>query len=338
MKFGIRSVEEIKRDIKTAKEISEKIKESSWRLGYGDRVKEAAASVYGDPPNESFRNVALWLYSGGKTAFLQDADSLIMKTPQLVDVLKFLCETFPDLARITSYSRSKTAAGKTLEELKELHDAGLSRLHVGLESGCDEVLNFVQKGVTAAEHIESGKKVVESGISLCEYIMPGLGGRRWSGEHARQTAGVLNAIDPDFIRLRSLSMREDIPLYNKLRNGEFELQTDDEVIEEIRELVCELEVTSYLASDHIENLLQDVDGQLPGEKEKMLGVIDRYLALPTEERRNFQLGRRMGYYTGLNDLSNNFQHKKMEQALTDIRNKGEDFNKIIFGLKRRFLV
>ena len=338
MKFGIRSVEEIKRDIKTAKEISEKIKESSWRLGYGDRVKEAAASVYGDPPNESFRNVALWLYAGGKTAFLQDADSLIMKTPQLVDVLKFLCETFPDLARITSYSRSKTAAGKTLEELKELHDAGLSRLHVGLESGCDEVLNFVQKGVTAAEHIESGKKVVESGISLCEYIMPGLGGRRWSGEHARQTVRVLNAIDPDFIRLRSLSMREDIPLYNKLRNGEFELQTDDEVIEEIRELVCGLEVTSYLASDHIENLLQDVDGQLPGEKEKMLGVIDRYLALPTEERRNFQLGRRMGYYTGLNDLSNNFQHKKMEQALTDIRNKGEDFNKIIFGLKRRFLV
>jgi radical SAM superfamily enzyme YgiQ (UPF0313 family) len=261
-----------------------------------------------------------------------------MKTPQLLDVLKFLRETFPDLARVTSYSRSKTAARKTLDELKELHDAGLSRLHVGLESGCDEVLSFVQKGVTATEHIESGKKVVESGISLCEYVMPGLGGKRWSGEHARRTSRVLNAINPDFIRLRSLSMREDLPLYNKLQNGEFELQTDDEVIEEIRELICGLEVTSYLASDHIENLLQDVDGQLPGEKEKMLGVIDRYLALPTEERRNFQLGRRMGYYTGLNDLSNNFQHKKMERVLTDIRNKGKDFNKIIFGLKRRFLV
>lgn len=338
MKFRIRPVEEIKRDIRTAKEIAEKIREISWKKGYGNKIKEAAASVYCDPPSEGFRNVALWLYAGGRTAFLQDADSLIMKTPQLVDVLKFLRETFPGLDRITSYSRSKTAAGKTPSELKELHDAGLSRLHVGLESGCDEVLNFVRKGVTAEEHIESGKKVVESGISLCEYIMPGLGGRRWSGEHVRQTVRVLNAINPDFIRLRSLSLREDLPLYNKLQNGEFELQTEDEIIEEIRELICGLEVTSYLASDHIENLLQDVEGQLPEAKEKMLSVIDGYQALPLKERQIFQLGRRMGRYTGLNDLSDTLQHKKIEQMLSDIKDRNEDFENIIFNLKRRFLV
>ena len=337
-RLQIRSVEEIKKDIETVRIIADKIREMSWRKGYGGNIRQAAASVYENPLNNSFRIVALWLYFGGENVFLQDADSLIMRTPQLAEVLRFLRQTLPSVTRITTYGRSKTASRKTLDEMKELYAAGLTRLHVGLESGSDEVLSYVCKGVTAAEHIDGGRKVVESGISLCEYVMPGLGGRRWKAEHPRETARVLNEINPDFIRLRSLAIREDIPLYQKYEIGDFELLSDDEVVEEIGELIQGLEVTSYLASDHIENLLQEVDGQLPGDKEKMLGFISRYLAMPPEERLNFRLGRRMGYYTDLNDFSNVHKRERTEQIIRGTRSRGEDIEEVIFNLKKRFLV
>lgn len=337
MKFELRPVEEIKKDIGAARIISDRIKELSRKQGEG-RIREVAAAVYDDPPNASFRNVALWLYFGAETAFLQDANSLIMRTPELVEVLGFLKETFPSITRVTSYARSKTAGRKTLEELKELHGAGLSRLHIGLESGCDEVLQLVQKGVTAEEHIEGGKKVVESGISLCEYVMPGLGGRSRSQAHAVETARVLNEINPGFIRLRSLALREDLPLYSRLQDSGFEPLTDDEVVKEIGEFIQRLEVTSELKSDHIENLLQEVDGKLPRDKEKMLGVINRYLALPSEEKLVFRLGRRTGFFTGLDELDDPAKRARVEQMLHGIRARGEDFEEAIFALKRRFLV
>lgn len=338
-KLQIRRVDEVKRDIETAKAIADQIREMSWKQGYGGDLKRIAAAVYERPPNDSFRIVALWLFFGGENVFFQDADALIMRTPQLAEVLRFLKKTLPSVTRVTSYGRSKTAAMKTLDELTELHDAGMSRLHIGLESGSDEVLSYVCKGVTAAEHVDGGRKVVESGVSLCEYVMPGLGGRRWRQEHPRETARVLNEINPDFIRLRSLAIREDIPLYRKYASGDFELLTDDEVVQEIRELVERLEVTSYLASDHIENLLQEVEGQLPRDKERMLGHIDRYLAMSDEDRLNFRLGRRMGYYVDLNDFSEHpFKRERVDHIVRGMRSKGEDVELTILNLKKRFLV
>ena len=338
-KLQIRRVQEITRDIDTVKAIADAIKQMSLKSGYGADVRQIAAAVYERPPNDSFRIVALWLFFGGENVFFQDADALIMRTPQLVEVLKYLKKTLPSVSRVTCYGRSKTAAMKSLDELKELHEAGLSRLHVGLESGSDEVLSYVCKGVTAAEHIDGGRKVVESGISICEYVMPGLGGRRWKEEHPRETARVLNEINPGFIRLRSLAIREDIPLYQKYASGDFQLLSDDEVVKEIRELIERLEVTSYLASDHIENLLQEVEGQLPQDKEKMLGHIDRYLAMSDEDRLFFRLGRRMGYYSDLEDFSTRlYKREKIAQIISGMRSKGEDIEEAILDLKKRFLV
>ncbi|MBC8429485.1 MAG: radical SAM protein [Dehalococcoidia bacterium] len=176
-KFELRSVEEIKQEISTIKAIQDKLKETSWKSGYGGRVEEVAGAVLNNPPNEAFFNVALWLYSGGTSAFLQDANSLIMRTNELAEIIRFLKQTLPSITRVTCYGRSKTAAKKKLEELIQLHQAGLSRLHIGLESGYDPVLQYMDKGVTAAEHIAGGRKIVESGISLCEYVVLGLGGK-----------------------------------------------------------------------------------------------------------------------------------------------------------------
>ena len=337
-KFELRDVQEIKKDIEMAKAIDDEIISAAWRLGYGGRVKEVAAMIYSNPLYSScVRSIALRLYFGEGTAFLQDSNSLIMRTPELVEVLRFLKETFPTITRVTSYGRSHTASKKTVEELKEIYDAGLSRLHLGLETGYDPLLSYMQKGVTAKQHIEGGRKVKESGISLCEYVMPGLGGRKMSQEHARETARVLNEIDPDYIRLRSLHVSPTMPLWARLQDEDFELQTDDEVVEEIAVFIENLRVTGHLKSDHILNLLMEIKGKMPEDKEKCLSIINKYLSLPDEERLNFKVGRRTGLYNRLADLSDGYKHDRVEQAIRRLRAQGSNVEEEVFRLKNSFI-
>ena len=337
-KFGLRSVEEIIKDIEAAKAISEGIKEMAWKRGYGNKLIEVAAMLsnqlqYG----QCVHNVALWLGTGGKSAFLQDSNTIIMRTPELTQVITFLRKTFPSLNRVTTYARSHTAARKSLAELKELKDAGLDRIHIGLETGYEPLLAYMEKGCTAKNHIEGGKKVKEAGISLCEYVMPGLGGKKMSQEHARETAKLLNEIDPDYIRLRSLHVTPTMPLWTRLQDGDFELQTEDEVAKEIGVFIENLQVTSHLKSDHILNLLMEVEGKMPEDKEKCLNIINEYLSLPDEERLNFKFGRRAGLYNRLADLSDSYKHDKIEQAIKRIRSQGSNDEEAIFRLKNSFI-
>lgn len=337
-KFELRSVEDIIKDIEAVKAISEGIKEIAWKRGYGNNVIEAAAMFsnqlqYG----QCVHNVALWLGTGGKSAFLQDSNTLIMRTPELTQVITFLRKTFPSLNRVTTYARSHTAARKSLAELKELKDAGLDRIHIGLETGYNPLLAYMEKGCTAKNHIEGGKKLKEAGISLCEYFMPGLGGKKMSQEHARETARVLNEIDPDYIRLRSLHITPTMPLWTRLQDGDFELQTDDEVAKEIGAFIENLQITSYLTSDHILNLLMEVEGKMPEDKEKCLNIINKYLSLPDEERLNFNFGRRAGLYNRLADLGDSYKHDKIEQAIKRLRAQGSNIEEAIFRLKDSFI-
>ena len=337
-KFELRSVEEIIKDIEAAKAISEGIKEIAWKTGHGNKLIEVAAMLsnqlqYG----QCVHNVALWLGTGGKSAFLQDSNTLIMRTPELIQVITFLRKTFPSLNRVTTYARSHTAARKSLAELKELKDAGLDRMHIGLETGYDPLLAYMEKGCTAKNHIEGGKKLKEAGISLCEYVMPGLGGKKMSQEHARETARVLNEIDPDYIRLRSLHITPTMPLWARLQDGDFELQTEDEVAKEIGVFIENLQVTSHLKSDHILNLFMEVEGKMPEDKEKCLNIINKYLSLPDEERLNFNFGRRAGLYNRLADLSDSYKHDKIEQAIKHLRAQGSNVEEAIFRLKDSFI-
>jgi biotin synthase-like enzyme len=337
-KFELRSVEEIKQDILAAKAIQDKLKEISWKAGYGGRVEEVAAAILNNPPNEAYFNVALWLYYGGTSAFLQDANTLIMRTHELVEVIKFLKQTLPSITQVTSYGRSKTAAKKKLEELIQLHEAGLSRLHIGLESGYDPLLKYMDKGVTAADHIVGGRKVVESGISLCEYVVLGLGGKKMWREHATQTARVLSQIDPDFIRVRTLTIKQGMPLYDEVKNGNFIRATDEEIVEEEKLLVEHLDCHSYFVSDHITNLLQEVEGQLPQDQEKMLATIARFRSLSPEEKHNFRVGRRVGIYTYLDELDNSRKHNLVEHAIQRLSGDGKQVDdETIYSLMERFI-
>jgi radical SAM superfamily enzyme YgiQ (UPF0313 family) len=341
-KFSLRTAEEVKKDIDMVQEIVSEIRTLSWRYGFGGEITVPLVNlILQDPKHDSdgFHSVALWVYEGGKNVFLQDGDNLILKTSQLVEILKYLKETFPSIERITTYARAKTVSKKKVEELQDLNRAGLSRIHIGLETGYDPLLQYIKKGVTAQEHIEAGKKVKESGISLSEYVILGLGGKRMWRDHAMETAKVLNQINPDFIRVRTLKVLKTMLLYQKIEKGEFIPLNDDEIVEEERLLVEHLEgITSTFVSDHILNLLQEVEGKLPEEKEKMLKLIDHYLALPTEEKNNFRLGRRAGVYESVEDLSKPELRNQVERALQQIESgRPGGIEKVLSDLMESFI-
>lgn len=341
-KFSLRNVEEIKKDIDIVQEIVSEIKALSWRYGFGGEITAPLVNLILQEPqhySDGFRSVALWLHGGGKNVFLQDGDNLILKTPILVEVLNYLKETFPPIERITTYARAKTVSKKKVEELQDLYRAGLSRIHIGLESGYDPLLQAIQKGVTAREHIEAGRKVKESGISLSEYVLLGLGGNGMWREHALETAKVLNQIDPDFIRVRTLKVLKTMPLYQKIEKKEFILQNDDKIAEEERLLIEHLDgITSNFVSDHILNLLEEVEGKLPEEKDKMLSCIDHYLALSRTERDNFRLGRRAGLYRSVKDLYKPELRSQVERALLQIEaERPGGFEKVLSDLMESFI-
>jgi radical SAM superfamily enzyme YgiQ (UPF0313 family) len=305
-RFQLRSVEEIKRDIDAAKANSELIEVIAKKLG---GIDWAARLI--DPSflyNKSFTeldqnelrnfqsvtNVFNWLRSGARSAFLQDANSLIMRTPDLLEVIKYLKQTFPGLQRITSYARAKTLAQKTktLEELKELRKAGLSRLHVGLETGDDELLKYVNKGVTSEEHVLAGRKAKEAGFELSEYWMPGLGGKAMSEQHARSTARVLDEINPDFVRSRRFVPRKATPLFEEWKKGEFQLLSPHEELREIGMMIESLDITGKVCFDHFINpaykvgssyvwlFKQDYDGyKFPEEKPRVLELVTQGLEI-----------------------------------------------------------
>jgi len=333
-RFELRPVADIKQEILAVKAIQERLNEAAAKAG---GVEAAAVSILNNPLSETHFNVALWLYHGGTSAFLQDANTLIMPTPDLVEVIKFLKKTLPTITRITSYGRSKTAAKKKLEELKALHEAGLDRLHIGLESGYDPILAYMDKGVTAADHIVGGKKIVESGISLSEYVLLGLGGKKMWREHATETARVLNEINADFIRVRTLTIKEGMPLYDEVKSGQFIRATDEEIVAEEKLLIENLNCRSNFVSDHITNLLQEIEGKLPEDKEKMLAVIDRFQSLSDEERQNFRLGRRIGICASLDDLGDPGKHGLVEQAVAKVAKDGKVDEEILYSLMERFI-
>ncbi len=324
-KFSLRTVDEIKEDIRTIRDIADDIRRLSWKSGKGGRVDDMVIrSIFSNSGfSDGYRSVAAWMCYGTVSCFLQDADNLIMPTSDMVEVLEFLREKFPEITRITSYSRSRTIIRKSVESLEEIRKAGLNRVHIGLESGYDPLLKFVKKGVSAAQHIEAGKKVVEAGMEVSEYVMPGLGGQEMWEEHAVETAKVLNQINPHFIRFRSLRVLPILPLHKMMMDGEFTVLTDDSVVEEIKLFMDTLEgISSTITSDHIINLLEEITGKLPEDREKMMDVIMAYQDLPDSERLIYRVGRHGGAFRSIDDLKfDPSTYSKISNLINDIKSK-----------------
>jgi radical SAM superfamily enzyme YgiQ (UPF0313 family) len=266
-KFSLRSPQEVKGDIDNMAAICDGLKDFSLKLGYNGEITRdvAIAMVNNDPmlnTSPGFVMIYNWMLSGGKTAFLQDANSLIMKTEQLVDILKHLRKTFPSLNRVTSYARSKTVAQKSTRELKDICTAGLDRLHIGLETGDDALLKKIKKGVTAEGHIKGGKKAMAAGFQLSEYWMPGLGGKAMWENHARNTARVLNEINPHYIRSRPFFPSPGTPLFEEHESGEFQPLSPSEQLIELKLMMEELDFTSKVCFDHAGNYWRAKSGGL----------------------------------------------------------------------------
>ncbi len=320
-KFSRRALDEIKADIDAAKAVCDEIKAISFTLGEAGKITQRVLSAVAKDPSlpVSFQSVALWAASGGRTVFLQDANSLMLSTRTLLDIIGYLRDRFPQVDRITSYARAATLQTKTVQDYERLRRAGLNRLHVGMESGSDRILKLIDKGARSEQLVEGGRRVVQGGISLCLYVIPGIGGTALSDENALESARAVNGINPSFMRFRSLFVRPGTALAEKVKAGEFDPPSEDEMVLEIRKMVNALDgITTTLVSDHILNLLEEVEGKLPDDKARMLEVIDRYLALPDEERLLFQLGRRGGGLRSVSDLNHPVIRARLEAAKREI--------------------
>ena len=340
-KFELRSVEEVKKDIQAMKDIADEVIGLSWIWGEGGQInRNVLRRIYNskDFYNDFFYTVAAWLYFGGENVFLQDANSLILKTTDLLAILDFLREKFPQIKRITSYCRSHTAARKTVDEFEQLKKAGLSRIHIGMESGCDEVLSLIHKGVTANDHIKAGLNIRQAGIELSEYVMPGLGGAKWTRQHALETARVINAINPDFIRLRTLHVVPGTQMDELMKKGEFQPLNDEDILREINLFIENLNVQgTYLASDHILNLLEELEGKFPADKPIMLSTIRRYFELSSGDRLIFRLGRRSGALRKLDDLADKETYSRLKSVVDRYTAEGGNLEEDIIKTMNNYI-
>lgn len=245
-----------------------------------------------------------WLYHDEYTIFLQDADPLLRKPDEIIKIMSTINILFPEVTRVTAYARATTILRIPKETLKVLRSYRLSRIHMGLESGSNQVLNYVKKGIKKEDVILASNKLAEADIQLSLYVMPGLGGKSLQNEHITETIDAINNSKPAFVRLRTLALNPTIPLYNLYMSGEFLVPSEEELVIEIKQIVSGIIVPVFIFSDHTLNLLMDINGFLPDDKSEILKKIDRFLSLQDDLKLKFILSRRLNSVFELNEFLN----------------------------------
>jgi len=338
-KFSIRPVSHIIKDIDVIRYYVDEIQKIMAQSD-GEAHRQYMNLVSGQPESDqmALHAALIWVQGGMQSIFLQDANTLIIKPDDLVEILNYVQKSFPNVERITSYARSHTIARISDDDMARIAVAGLNRIHIGMESACDEVLDFVKKGVDKKTHIIAGQKVKRAGIELSEYFMPGLGGVTLSRENALETADALNQINPDFIRIRTLGLPENIELYKDFQSGAFIKPGDVPVAEELLLLLDNLNgITSTVKSDHILNLFQEVEGRLPEDKERMTAPLRTFLAMPPEEQLIYMVGRRTGIFSKLEDLHDSELRNHAEKARTAHRVTLDNVDDFTLEMMKRFI-
>lgn len=209
-----------------------------------------------------------------KRVFLADGDALILKTEYLLDILQEIKEAFPNLQRVSTYASPKSILRKTDEELKQLYAAGLKLAYYGLESGSDKVLTDVNKGVTAAESIEAGQKIVRAGMKLSIMVLIGLGGVADSAEHARESARVVSAIKPSMLSALTLTLYPGSAMIEKVQSGEFVPLNPEQSMLELAEMLSHIKWDNshkqcIFRSNHVSNVMP-LAGNIPKDLERLV--------------------------------------------------------------------
>ena len=215
-----------------------------------------------------------------RKVFLADGNAMALSADYLMELLNSLNESFPRLIRVSIYALPKDLLSKTDEELYALREAGLKLIYVGIESGDDEVLQMVNKGESHATTVEGLLKAKTAGIKSSVMILNGLGGKKYSRQHAENSARVINAVQPEFLSTLVLSYPHGIEHYQKRFKGDFVPCDIPDLLEELRIFISKTELEqSIFRSDHASNYLI-LKGTLGREKERMLQEIDAAIANP----------------------------------------------------------
>ncbi|MEN6374271.1 MAG: radical SAM protein [Smithella sp.] len=306
-KFSSRSVEELKNDIDAVRRTHDLIMNMALYCGITSEllyeVIGRKPQVYGaintQPSHEQqmarscLSRTANWIFHGARRVFLQDADALAMKVSDLVETLDYLKHSFPTIDTITCYARSKSCTRRSVEELAALKNAGLDWCFIGVESGNDAILDYMKKGVTQKEHIEAGSKLSLAGIDVAAFVMPGLAGCNQSlaKTHVADTICVLNEMQPKEIRIRSLAVLQQAPLYQLWKSGEFIAPTEDSLVEEMRELLEGIKVKCTIETLQMTNPVISLQGPIGVKRKSALKQLDAYRALTPNQRARFNLQR-----------------------------------------------
>ena len=290
-------------------------------------------SAYGDSPHGYMYN------SNSESVFSQDANTMVLTYDKLKEILVYLREKLPQVKRVTSYGRVDSMMKFSVPQLTGLKEAGLDRIHSGYESGSDKVLALLNKGHTKAQEIEAGRKVMESGIELSVYFMPGAGGAELSENNATETADVVNKVGPDFVRIRTFVSQKGAGIFEDIDSGRIKECTDREKMLELKKMIEHLEVFGgYLYSDHIVNLLEEVNGNMKDDKSKMLEVFEAFERLDPQEQLRYQLARRMAMVRAVwhMELLSAEQREKIDAVLSQLDSE-EKFETFLLRFLRHYI-
>lgn len=260
-------------------------------------------------------------------AFFQEANALFLETAKFRKVVELIKAHFPHIREFSSFGSAKVLGNlhhpryKSLDDLASLREIGLGRVYMGLESGSDEVLSFMGKGSTAENMVHAGRNLKQAGMELCLSFILGLGGVQHSKVHARETARVLNGIQPDIVAALGLFLNPSTPLYQEMQERRFALASLEQILEEKEHILRQIDFPCVFSCSHVANFLNEVSGELPEDREVMLEAIARYRSLSIEEKLLFVMGSRDHWYPSLDHFFQENAEARYKTLITSLRVK-----------------
>jgi len=233
------------------------------------------------PTEEVLEDIALAQrrFPETRCVFLADGNALVLDTELLGRILGALASAFPRLRRVGIYANARDVLHKTEAGLAALRQQKLTVVYLGLESGSDEVLRRVHKGITAAEMVEAVQKLKRAEMRTSVIALLGLGGKELSAEHARETARVVSAMDPEYFSMLTLMLIPGTELHRQWRQSTFELPEPEDLLGELRQVIAHCDGLSrcVFRTNHASNYLP-LAGTLSRDKAELLGAIDEAMA------------------------------------------------------------